>query len=108
MLCFVSLFQYDTGDGKRKSLAEIGLDQFRKQVRGVRVMFTMYHTGSSLSHHIYCRFDIIFSLLYHPIFCLQDGFESVMGFGLPWPQWRVPVCISYEGLFIHDEIETGA
>lgn len=29
-----------------------------------------------------------------------------MGFGLPWPNWKVPICISYEGLFIHEEIET--
>jgi hypothetical protein len=35
----------------------------------------------------------------------QDGFESVMGYG-KWMSWRVPICISYNGLFIHEEIET--
>ena len=36
----------------------------------------------------------------------QAGFESQMGFGYKWMNWRVPVCISYEGMFIHYEIET--
>lgn len=38
----------------------------------------------------------------------QDGLESAMIYSLPWPQWRVPMCISYQGLFIHEEIETGS
>ncbi len=68
LFLILSLLQYNTGAGGLKSLAQIGLDQFRK----------------------------------------QDGFESVMGFSLPWQDWRVPVCIAYDGLFIHEEIETGA
>ena len=37
----------------------------------------------------------------------QDGFESVMvGGSPPWMKWRVPICISYQGLFIQQEIET--
>lgn len=36
----------------------------------------------------------------------QDGFETAMAWGLPWQQWRVPICIAYNGLFIHEEIET--
>jgi hypothetical protein len=36
----------------------------------------------------------------------QDGFESIMAWGLPWQQWKVPICIAYDGLFIHEEIET--
>jgi hypothetical protein len=37
----------------------------------------------------------------------QDGFESVMIGGTPsWMTWRVPICISYQGLFIQQEIET--
>jgi hypothetical protein len=31
-----------------------------------------------------------------------------MAFGLPWQQWKVPICISYNGLFLNEEIETGA
>ena len=23
-----------------------------------------------------------------------------------WQTWKVPICISYDGLFIHEEIET--
>ena len=38
----------------------------------------------------------------------QDGFESVMAWGMPWQQWKVPICIAYDGLFIHEEIETAA
>lgn len=38
----------------------------------------------------------------------QDGFESVMISTVPWQKWRVPICIAYQGLFIHDEIETSA
>lgn len=38
----------------------------------------------------------------------QDGFESAMGLGLKWMNWRVPVCISLNGLFLHEEIETAA
>jgi len=38
----------------------------------------------------------------------QDGFESVMIYGLPWQHWKVPICISYQGLFINEEIETAA
>ncbi len=40
--------------------------------------------------------------------CWKDGFESVMAYGLPWQQWKVPICISYGGLFINEEIETAA
>jgi len=25
-----------------------------------------------------------------------------------WQTWKVPVCISYQGLFVHEEIETSA
>lgn len=38
----------------------------------------------------------------------QDGLESAMVYGLPWAQWRVPMCISYQGLFVHEEVETAA
>jgi hypothetical protein len=38
----------------------------------------------------------------------QDAFESTMIRGVQWMHWRVPVCISYEGLFLHEEIETSA
>jgi hypothetical protein len=38
----------------------------------------------------------------------QDGFESAMAWGLPWQQWKVPICIAYDGMFIHEEIETAA
>jgi hypothetical protein len=37
---------------------------------------------------------------------LQDGFESSMLH--IWQSWKVPICISYQGLFIHEEIETSA
>lgn len=60
------IFQYPTNDGKKKTIAEMALDSFRK----------------------------------------QDGLESAMAYTLPWAQWRVPICISYNGLFIHEEIET--
>jgi hypothetical protein len=37
----------------------------------------------------------------------QDGFESAMiGGQVSWMHWRVPICISYDGLFIQEEIET--
>eukprot|EP01032_Pedospumella_encystans_P011040 gene11040-12872_t len=36
----------------------------------------------------------------------QDGFESSML--NMWAAWKVPVCISFDGLFIHEEIETSA
>jgi len=40
-------------------------------------------------------------------FMQQDGFESVMIGSQPsWMTWRLPLCISYEGLFIQEEIET--
>ncbi len=38
----------------------------------------------------------------------NDGFETAMGFSEKWMTWKVPICITMEGLFIHDEIETGA
>ena len=38
----------------------------------------------------------------------QDAFESVMAFDLKWMYWKVPICIAYDGLFIHEEIETNA
>ena len=38
----------------------------------------------------------------------NDGFETAMGFSEKWMKWKVPICITMEGLFIHDEIETGA
>lgn len=38
----------------------------------------------------------------------NDGFESTMSWGVKWMRWRVPMCISYNGLFLHEEIETGA
>jgi len=38
----------------------------------------------------------------------NDGFESTMSWGVKWMRWRVPVCISYDGLFLHEEVETGA
>jgi hypothetical protein len=31
-----------------------------------------------------------------------------MAYGYPWQEWHVPICISYNGLFINEEIETGA
>lgn len=41
----------------------------------------------------------------------QDGFESDLAFGISgnqWLNWKVPTCISYNGLFLHQEIETSA
>ena len=40
----------------------------------------------------------------------NDGFERAMAFDLQWMNWqpRVPICISYDGMFRHEEIETGA
>lgn len=38
----------------------------------------------------------------------QDGFESDMIHVSKWMNWRIPVCISYNGMFIHEEIETSA
>lgn len=39
---------------------------------------------------------------------INDGFERQMGFGYNWMNWKVPMCIAMEGLFVHSEIETGA
>jgi hypothetical protein len=39
---------------------------------------------------------------------VQDGFENAMAHQLDWTRWKVPICISYQGLFLHEEIETGA
>jgi hypothetical protein len=39
---------------------------------------------------------------------VNDGFERQMGFGYNWMNWKVPMCISMEGMFVHYEIETGA
>jgi hypothetical protein len=39
---------------------------------------------------------------------VQDGFENAMAYQLDWTRWKVPICISYQGLFLHEEIETGA
>lgn len=36
----------------------------------------------------------------------QDKFESIMIFDYKWAKWKVPICISYNGLFVHEEIET--
>lgn len=38
----------------------------------------------------------------------NDGFESTMSWGVKWMRWHVPMCISYSGLFLHEEIETSA
>ena len=39
----------------------------------------------------------------------NDGFETAMGMGsLQWMNWKVPICIAYNGLFLHEEIESGA
>jgi hypothetical protein len=40
----------------------------------------------------------------------NDGFERAMAFNLHWMKWqpRVPICISYDGMFRHEEIETSA
>jgi hypothetical protein len=38
----------------------------------------------------------------------NDGFESSMANGIQWMNWKVPMCISFDGLFLHEEIETGA
>jgi hypothetical protein len=40
----------------------------------------------------------------------NDGFERAMAFNLQWMKWqpRVPICISYDGMFRHEEIETSA
>lgn len=68
-VCVYVCAQYPMKDNKSfKSIADIGLDQYRK----------------------------------------QDGFESAMVFSIPWQRWQVPICISYNGLFIHEEIETSA
>ena len=39
-------------------------------------------------------------------FAKQDAFESTMIHEHNWMSWKVPICISYKGLFIHEEIET--
>jgi hypothetical protein len=52
---------------------------------------------------------VIFAVVIFVLFFflgVQDGFESVMAFSLPWQKWKVPICIAYQGLFIHEEIET--
>lgn len=36
----------------------------------------------------------------------QDKFETIMIFDYKWARWKVPICISYNGLFVHEEIET--
>ena len=36
----------------------------------------------------------------------QDKFESSMIQTYVWMRWKVPICISYDGLFLHEEIET--
>jgi hypothetical protein len=36
----------------------------------------------------------------------QDRFETVMIHEYKWAYWKVPICISYNGLFVHEEIET--
>jgi len=38
----------------------------------------------------------------------QDAFESVMVHDIGWMRWKVPICISYHGIFLHEEIETSA
>jgi hypothetical protein len=38
----------------------------------------------------------------------QDAFESVMVNDIRWMRWKVPICISYHGIFVHEEIETSA
>ena len=35
----------------------------------------------------------------------QDAFEASMAFSLKWMAWKVPICISYNGLFFHERIE---
>lgn len=35
----------------------------------------------------------------------QDSFEASMAFSLKWMTWKVPICISYNGLFFHERIE---
>jgi hypothetical protein len=54
------------------------------------------------TRNIFC-FVLILSYLLK-----QEGFEGIMAYGYPWQQWHVPICISYDGLFINEEIETGA
>jgi hypothetical protein len=41
-------------------------------------------------------------------FAQQDAFESSMIHEHRWMTWKVPVCISYNGLFQHEEVETSA
>ena len=38
----------------------------------------------------------------------QDAFETVMVHDIGWMKWKVPLCISLRGVFLHEEIETGA
>jgi hypothetical protein len=38
----------------------------------------------------------------------QDKFESSMIQTHVWMRWKVPICIAYDGLFLHEEIETSA
>ena len=38
----------------------------------------------------------------------QDKFENSMIHKYIWMRWKVPICISYDGLFLHQEIETNA
>jgi hypothetical protein len=38
----------------------------------------------------------------------NDGFETVMSYSVRWMRWRVPLCLSYRGVFQHAEVETGA
>ena len=41
-------------------------------------------------------------------FAQQDAFESSMIHEHRWMAWKVPICISYNGLFQHEEVETSA
>ena len=91
MLIFI-VDQY-TIRGQKKSIAQIGLAQYQNQV----------------IHAIYQSINYMLSVLYitvDSLFPSKDGFESSM-LGA-WQHWRVPICISYNGLFIHEEIETSA
>lgn len=36
----------------------------------------------------------------------QDGFEDAMLWKYTWQKWKIPICISYNGLFLHQEIDS--
>lgn len=87
------IVKYSTPSGP-KSIADISISHAQQQVRSPLLAL------NCLSH---IRPP---SMLLHVMW--QDGFESDMAYGVKWMRWKVPICISYNGLFLHEEIETSA